>query len=51
MDLNSFQLSGLLYLGSGIVIIPSIIKNFNNFYKDKDVAKDENTSKKIFFGG
>jgi len=25
-NLNSFQLSGLLYLGSGIVIIPSIIK-------------------------
>jgi drug/metabolite transporter (DMT)-like permease len=47
-DLNSFQLSGLLYLGSGIVIIPSIIKNFNNFYKAKDVVKDENTSKKSF---
>ncbi|MCL2687981.1 MAG: DMT family transporter [Methanobrevibacter sp.] len=29
-NLNSFQLSGLLYLGSGIVIIPSIIKKIIN---------------------
>ena len=30
-NLNSFQLSGLLYLGSGIVIIPTIIKKIINY--------------------
>jgi drug/metabolite transporter (DMT)-like permease len=35
-SLNSFQLSGLLYLGSGIVIIPTIIKKFISFSKSKN---------------
>jgi len=53
-NLNSFQLSGLLYLSSGIVIIPSIIKkiinnsdkfntNFNST-KNRDNFKDQNNA-------
>jgi drug/metabolite transporter (DMT)-like permease len=39
-NLNSFQLSGLLYLGSGIVIIPTFIKNFINFSNNKNNNKN-----------
>jgi len=46
-NLNSFQLSGLLYLGSGIVIIPSIIKKiinnsnkFNTIINNNDFDKN-----------
>ncbi|MBZ9571021.1 EamA family transporter [Methanobrevibacter sp. TMH8] len=38
-NLNSFQLSGLLYLGSGIVIIPQLIKNMIKTYKNRKYDK------------
>jgi drug/metabolite transporter (DMT)-like permease len=48
-NLNSFQLSGLLYLGSGIVIIPTIIKkiikyiiNSNNSTNPNDIIDINN---------
>lgn len=40
-NLNSFQLSGLLYLGSEIVIIPTIIEKFIEFSKNKDNSKNK----------
>lgn len=53
-SLNSFQLSGLLYLGSGIVIIPTIIKKFIGFSKNNNsknnsiIKKDNKYNKEIF---
>lgn len=39
-NLNSFQLSGLLYLGSGIVIIPSIIKKIINSSNSNNINRN-----------
>jgi len=42
-NLNSFQLSGLLYLGSGIVIIPKIIKKIINKYNKTNLENINNS--------
>ena len=46
-NLNTFQLSGLLYIGSSIVILPSIIKKLFNFHVFEKNNKNKNKIKKI----
>jgi drug/metabolite transporter (DMT)-like permease len=41
-DMNSFQLAGLLYLGSGLFTIPLLIINyFNNYFNNMKIANSK----------
>ena len=44
-NLNSFQLSGLLYIGSSIVILPSFLKKLYNYYINEKKIKIKNINK------
>ena len=51
MGLNSFQLAGLLYIGAGIAMIPSVIKNRYQIKKLFEPKNNKRTFGIIFFGG